>query len=591
MKDKKLTRKSSHSESGAILPIVIILMLALTITGLAFLNAGVMENSLVRKEIAKTKAFWAAEAGIEYGLFRLRALLLGTVPPDPTAAELDAIAAHIEANLPISGFTFDITIEKDGDPGTKLMETGSYAGLIANVQGYKISSEATSTGGNPTSAKIIQTVEDQRFYLFQFGIFYSDVECELQPGPDMTFEGRVHSNKDIYLDAGSTLMIDSYLTSAGKIIKGSKPWDPAKEGGTVTIKDDVGVYQDMYYDNARGIWFDSNHPDWVPEAGERWDGNVQDQAYGATELRLPLPALANPMEIIKRGDTINPDNSSESEILKSARLYWQADLRILDGVAYLKSGDQVYTEDKDGFLQIGLAYEDPEHPGEMINPIASKSFYNYREGATITVVEIDIEKLMRREELINNGTIGGNLCLGNGILYVSESGSNKGVRLVNGSEMPSGGLTVATDNPLYIQGDYNTVNKEPAAVFCDALNILSNDWDDSPDHDRIASGTAVNVSLVTGIVTTKEGYPNYSGGVENLPRFLENWSGKTYTYKGSMVVLWESEQATGEWIYGMPYYTAPYRNWGFDQDLLEVANLPPGTPQVGTVEKIHWQQE
>jgi len=60
-----MRRKSSNSESGVILPIVIILALALTITGLAFLNAGVMENSLVRREIAKNQAFYLAEAGIE----------------------------------------------------------------------------------------------------------------------------------------------------------------------------------------------------------------------------------------------------------------------------------------------------------------------------------------------------------------------------------------------------------------------------------------------------------------------------------------------------------------------------------------------
>jgi len=589
MKSKKMRRISFNYESGAILPIVIILTLALTITGLALLNAGVMENSLVRKEIAKTQAFYAAEAGIECGLFRLRALLSSKL--DVTQDDLDAIALDIEANPPVSGFNFDITMEEYGVEGSELVTTGPYAGLTAVTQEYEITSEATGTNGNPASAKIIQKVKDRRFYLFQFGVFYSDVDLELEPGPLMTFTGRIHSNEDIYLDSNSTLEIDSYLTSAGKIIKGSMPGDPSIEGGTVTIKDDEGEHQDMYYDDELEIWFDHNHPNWVPEAGERWDENVQDQAYGVTELKLPLPPLEDPIEIIKRGDTLDPNSSLESELLKEARLYWQADLRILDGVAYLKSGVKVETQKVDGGGPVeGLDYWDPDEE-ETISPVVTKSFYDYREGATITVVEIDIEKLMRREELIEAGTIGGNECLKNDgtILYVSESGSNKGVRLVNGSGLPSGGLTVGTDNPLYIQGDYNTVSKKPAAVFCDALNILSNDWDDSSDHDRIASDATVNVSMVTGIVETEDGY--YSGGVENLPRFLENWSDKTFTLSGSMVVLWESEQATGKWIYGMPYYTAPYRNWGFDQDLLDAANLPPGTPQVSTVERTHWQQE
>jgi len=238
-------RRISCSESGVILPIVIILTLALTITGLALLNAGIMENSLVRKEITKNQTFYAAEAGIECGLFRLRALLSSEL--HPTQDDLDAIALDIEANPPVSGFNFDIAIGKDGVQGSELVTTGPYAGLTAAVQRYEITSEATGTTGNPASAKIIQTVEDQRFYLFQFGVFY-DVDLELQPGPNMTFTGRIHSNEDIYLDSYSTLSIDSYLTSAGKIIKGSMPGDPGLEGGTVTIKDGEGEYQPMHLD-------------------------------------------------------------------------------------------------------------------------------------------------------------------------------------------------------------------------------------------------------------------------------------------------------------------------------------------------------
>ena len=66
-----MIRKSSHSESGVILPVVIILALALTITGLAFLNAGVMENSLVRRQIHKSQAFYLAEAGVEHARVKL----------------------------------------------------------------------------------------------------------------------------------------------------------------------------------------------------------------------------------------------------------------------------------------------------------------------------------------------------------------------------------------------------------------------------------------------------------------------------------------------------------------------------------------
>ncbi len=45
-------------------------MLALTITGLAFLSAGVMENTLVRSQIHKNQAFYLAEAGVETAIWQ-----------------------------------------------------------------------------------------------------------------------------------------------------------------------------------------------------------------------------------------------------------------------------------------------------------------------------------------------------------------------------------------------------------------------------------------------------------------------------------------------------------------------------------------
>jgi len=67
-----MRRRSSNSESGAILAIVIILMLALTITGIAFLNAGVMEYRLAKREDYKNKAFYIAEGGLERTLWNLQ---------------------------------------------------------------------------------------------------------------------------------------------------------------------------------------------------------------------------------------------------------------------------------------------------------------------------------------------------------------------------------------------------------------------------------------------------------------------------------------------------------------------------------------
>ncbi len=51
---------------------MIILMLALTITGIAFLNAGVMEYRLAKREDYKNKAFYIAEGGLERTIWNLK---------------------------------------------------------------------------------------------------------------------------------------------------------------------------------------------------------------------------------------------------------------------------------------------------------------------------------------------------------------------------------------------------------------------------------------------------------------------------------------------------------------------------------------
>jgi hypothetical protein len=99
----------------------------------------------------------------------------------------------------------------------------------------------------------------------------------------------------------------------------------------------------------------------------------------------------------------------------------------------------------------------------------------------------------------------------------------------------------------------------------------------------------VNAALLAGIVQTVSG--SYSGGAENFPRFLEDWGGKVLTYSGSMVVLFESQVATGGWQgtgATIGIYNPPSRNWAFDQNFLEIDKLPPATPCVRALVRGSW---
>jgi hypothetical protein len=156
------------------------------------------------------------------------------------------------------------------------------------------------------------------------------------------------------------------------------------------------------------------------------------------------------------------------------------------------------------------------------------------------------------------------------------------VQLTNGSLLP-GKLTVASEDPVYVQGDYNTgdevVTQKGASVIADTINLLSNSWNNSKTSSSGlpgASNTTYNVAMIAGNQTS--GLGDYNGGLENLPRFHENWSGRNCTIKGAMVNTWSSEHGTAPWVYGGNRYTAPNRIWSYDTAFNNAANLPPFTP-------------
>jgi hypothetical protein len=185
----------------------------------------------------------------------------------------------------------------------------------------------------------------------------------------------------------------------------------------------------------------------------------------------------------------------------------------------------------------------------------------------------------------------------NGVIYFSDATEDfPGLRLKNGAEITdTRGLTVVSENPVYTVGDYNSVNKKPCAIIGDAVTFLSNNWATSGfdalsnnyKTDRPASETTVNCCYLTGNVETTPS--NYNGGFENLPRFLEDWSGINFNWKGSAVDLWNSHQATGLW--SDTYYTPPNRNWLYDTDLDNPQNLPPESPRVRVFQRTGWKQE
>ena len=196
----------------------------------------------------------------------------------------------------------------------------------------------------------------------------------------------------------------------------------------------------------------------------------------------------------------------------------------------------------------------------------------------------------------------------------------RAVKIVNASLLtgigtcPGGancGLTIATENPAYIQGDFNSDSagndfSDPsiaASVAADAVTLLSDSWNDVNSfafpYDSTNRGgvtTDYRVAVVAGAQPYFQNptgviYQDFGtdGGVHNFLRFLENWNG-TLNYEGSIVDLYYSRQANGTYkCGGVPVvYGPPTRGYNFDSNFLTPALLPPRTPLFRDVNTTGW---
>lgn len=227
--------------------------------------------------------------------------------------------------------------------------------------------------------------------------------------------------------------------------------------------------------------------------------------------------------------------------------------------------------------------------------------------------------------------------------------NNYGVRIFDSADLdtrnttfPTGatdptGLTVVSDQGMIVQGNYNTKDKQPAAILSDAQWVLSQGWEvvagsgctgpsynpgpqchpndrksvfdldtgirDVPSSDlpgglggqgSFTGSTAlgINAALLFGLGPSTRNPDWYNGGLENFPRFLESWDEKTMNYRGSFVSLGRAQHKLANWACGSGddcldgVYDPPERAYDYDADFNTVEKLPPMTPKIVYVQQL-----
>lgn len=372
--DKRVSKNKFGNERGAALAIAIIVVAILAVVGLTALAFSSSEARIAGSDLQRTQTFYASSAGLEKmtndfsNLFRRKM--------NPTTADLNTIAGAPPDALLTEGFSFTQNLAEDTDKLSELraiqglpsniyprvnIPDGPYAGLYASIIPYKMSSTA-SRSATRTEVKLEREYNNYLVPLFQFGMF-SNEDIEIHPGPLMTFNGRIHSNKNIYALRNTKFL--NRLTMAGEFVR-----DATRGGESNTSSGNTEVYVEVGGINVqstlgngsvksgsgtvggpnlvsgggggilgsilRGLFPDSPsgiaNPNWETESvkpasssvSNRFGGQIMTQTTGASALKLPLELAGNsPAEIIKRS------LPSDDEILSTSRYHTKSKIRIL----------------------------------------------------------------------------------------------------------------------------------------------------------------------------------------------------------------------------------------------------------------------
>ncbi|GAB4259446.1 MAG: hypothetical protein Kow0092_07700 [Deferrisomatales bacterium] len=261
-----------------------------------------------------------------------------------------------------------------------------------------------------------------------------------------------------------------------------------------------------------------------------------------------------------------------------------------------------------------------------------------REGKQVDLTVIDLQRLQYwyRDYLDyrDGGGLDGSINLANRslLVYVSRTGATgtgasnlQAVKIVGsragrtrgsglGTDLQTSPTllvptTVATDNPLYLDGDFNSPSHaggatSPGAVGCalisDALTLLSDEWG---SEGSVYGNTGGTLSGLTGADTETvynaaffTGRYNFrslptsgeEAGIHNFPHFLENWN-TTCHITGCLINLWFSVQSEGP--HGGSYYSPPTRSFGWDANFANRGYWPPYVPSIYSMERTAWRED
>jgi hypothetical protein len=451
--------------------------------------------------------------------------------------------------------------------------------------------------------------------VFQYCIFYNGL-LEFTTCAPLTLAGRVQCNNSLYTGSGSSdpLVFNGLVTCVGTISSPAWAGDSPPFGNTGTFN---GAPAPGFITNEPSVLLplSTNNPHLIidiPTNNNCFTSLGEQQVYNEASI------------IILVSNTMVYTNNMTSTNLNQYMSNTTVTVTLQTGAAGL-----IAAADTSPFT---ITYTN--NPLVATNPVYSiatnlpflslnNTFIDNRQSNQVLVSQIDVSNYSSWLVSTSSYAINSNIQakfykhgLYPTVLYVADnravlSTQFNALRLTNGAALPTNGglgFTVCTPDSLYVWGTYNCPNSAyigssntsaagavPAALMSDALTILSSSWKDTYGSSvgtvPINSTNQVNAAILTGNVpSTGSSASQYSGGVHNITRLLENWGNATLSLNTSIVNLFASQRATNQFQFPTTYYTAPKsRLFYYDLDFINPAKMPPpATPYLSVFMRAAW---
>jgi Tfp pilus assembly protein PilX len=628
MKTHSFTRNPSRG-SALLAALIVIVILTFAAAGVLSYSLTTYRNSVRQAILDQAKEI--ADSEMEYLYYSWKTQLLGgtsavaniscinptTLVPNSNSPLVLANICATDAVTPVPAFstaetnwTIMRTVDYNPIAGTS---DGSAQGIVPGTlqtgRNYYFSAYTVASIVNPVLGPI--TYHSGRHFvysstsLFQFAVFYQG-NLEIAAGGNMVIQGPVSTNASAYLGSqpGYTLTIADTIYYFQDYNGMSDPYSGETDRleGTGSLTDPVYNPNPLAAPPSNQV---AQRADQVVKLSSQTSfiGGV-DVANDIVEYPSayinPNTLVVDPNEVYRAViappplDTFN-NPIPEDPVVAASRMYNRAGLLIT--ITQPTSGPTVVNvgtaANPSAYTTIFASALPSIVPSTRVLAVDKRELVDNTPNIEVSTLDVGqlntaLSTIIPANPTVQNGY--------NGLVYIYDNSNNSNlgvpnnlnaILLQNATTTPAYndvnnnplGFSVASNNGIFVQGDYNTTQitvdstliNNPSAIMGDAVTAVSQAWSPAESSQLIANrvavfsaptsangvnpaslgtpaGMTINAAILTG--NTPSTLTTNSGGVQNLVRMEEDWWSPqlTLTLNGSLGQLFVSDFFRGDYV-------------------------------------------